>query len=221
MKRALIACEKSGRVRDAFTAKGWDAVSCDTEPTDSPGPHIQGFLEDNIGDGSAYDLIIAFPPCTYIAGSGLHWNGRTPGRSDKTTYALSFVAMILNRNCPNIVIENPVGCISTRIVKENGICVVKEEAVKKGGLRPAQTIQPYNFGEDASKRTCLWIKGNLPLLKSTAYFEPRITADGKKRWSNQTDSGQNRLGPSETRAADRAVTYQGIANAMADQWSSI
>lgn len=220
-KKAFIGCEKSGRVRDSFIEQGWDAISCDTEPSDRPGPHIQGYLEDHIGDGSDYDLIIAFPPCTYIAGSGLHWNGRTPGRSEKTTYALSFVAMILNRRCPKIVIENPVGCISTRICLENGIYVVKDEPVKKGGLKPAQTIQPYDFGEDASKRTCLWMKTDLPLLKATAYFSPRITLEGKKRWSNQTDSGQNRLGPSETRAADRAVTYWGIAKAMAETWKNV
>jgi len=215
--KILIACECSGRVREAFRSRGHDAVSCDLYPTVLPGPHIQGYLEDAIGDGSEFDMIIGFPPCTYISGSGLHWNKRTLGRADKTTEGLKFAAFILNLKCPKIVIENPVGCISTRIAIENGIYVVKDDSINKR-LPASQTIQPYNFGEDASKRTCLWIKGDLPLLKNTSYFEPRITKDGKKRWSNQTDSGQNRLGPSETRAADRAVTYQGIADAMAAQW---
>lgn len=94
--------------------------------------------------------------------------------------------------------ENPISIISTRIRK------------------PDQIIQPYQFGHDASKSTCLWLNGLLP-LRPTKWVEPRIV-DGKKRWANQTDSGQNRLGPSEQRAALRAVTYQGIADAMAEQW---
>ena len=157
MKRLLIGCEKSGRVREAFRAKGYDAISVDLEPSDLPGPHIQGYLEDVIGDGSEWDGGIFFPPCTYIAGSGLHWNKRTPGRAEKTTQGLQFVAMILNK-MKKCVIENPVGCISTRIVLENGIYIVKDEPVIKGSFKPSQTIQPYNFGEDASKRTCLCSK---------------------------------------------------------------
>jgi len=100
---------------------------------------------------------------------------------------------------PKWALENPKGCIGTRIRKSD------------------QIIQPYEYGDDASKQTCLWLHG-LPKLVPTKYIEPRITKDGKKRWENQTDSGQNREGPSEDRWAIRSLTYQGIADAMAQQW---
>lgn len=142
--------------------------------------------------------MIAHPPCTYLTVSGLHWNKRQPERAQLTEEALRFVQQLLDAPIPRIALENPVGCISTRI------------------RRPDQIIQPYNFGEDASKSTCLWLKG-LPLLESTGYFPPRMVG-GKPRWSNQTDSGQNKLGPSEDRWKERSRTYQGIADAMAAQW---
>lgn len=197
MKRFLAACEVSGRTRDAFAARGWDAWSCDILP--SIGQHIQCdntiHLSDVVQQG--WDLMIAFPPCTFLSVSGLHWNNRGRGEH-RTLEALAFVGMLLGAPVQHIALENPIGCISTKIRK------------------PDQIIQPYNFGENASKRTCLWLKG-LPLLISTQYVQPRII-NGKLRWANQTDSGQNRLGPSPTRAGDRAVTYLGVAEAMAKQW---
>ena len=196
--RVLIACEYSGIVRDAFIRMGHDAISCDILATEKPGPHHQGRLEDFIGNGSEWDLIIAHPPCTYLSSSGLHWNKNNPERRQKTEFALTFVKMIMNRNCSKIAIENPVGCIGTRIRKAD------------------QYIHPYEFGHDASKKTGLWLKG-LPLLKPTKHIEPRIIND-KPRWGNQTDSGQNKLGPSEDRAKIRSMTYQGWADAMAEQW---
>lgn len=194
--KILVACEYSGRVRDAFIAKGHNAMSCDILPTDVPGPHYQGDVRDILYDG--WDMLIAFPPCTYLCSSGLHWNKRVPGRQEKTNEALEFVRLLLNAPIEKIALENPVGCISSQIRK------------------PDQMIQPYDFGDDASKRTCLWLK-NLPQLTATGYVEPRVVR-GKKRWGNQTDSGQNRLGPSDDRAKIRSLTFQGIANAMADQW---
>lgn len=194
--RVLVACEYSGRVRDAFIAKGHEAVSCDLLPTDLEGPHYQGNVLDIINDG--WDMMIAFPPCTYLCSSGLHWNKRIEGRAQKTEEALEFVKALLEAPIKKIALENPVGCISTRIRK------------------PDQKIQPYQFGEDASKLTCLWLK-NLPLLETTEFIEPRMVGD-KPRWGNQTDSGQNRLGPSEDRAKIRSLTYQGIADSMAAQW---
>lgn len=194
--RILIGCEYSGVVRDAFRAAGHDAVSCDLLPSQTPGPHFQCDIFEVIEQ--RWDAAIFFPPCTFLCSSGLHWNTRRPGRAVETEKALKFVAALLNADVPAIALENPIGCISTRIRKYN------------------QIIQPYQFGDDASKSTCLWLK-NLPPLRPTQYVEPRIIS-GKKRWSNQTDSGQNRLGPSETRALDRAKTYPGIAAAMADQW---
>lgn len=196
--KVLIACEFSGTVRDAFLAKGHDAYSCDLLPNDSD-RHIQGDVIEIMNAG--WDLMIAHPPCTYLCSSGLHWNKRVPGRADKTEEALEFVHRLLNSPIHYIALENPIGCIGTRIRKAD------------------QIIQPYMFGEDASKSTCLWLK-NLPLLKPTKYIDPRIV-NGKKRWANQTDSGQNKLAPSNDRWALRSVTYQGIAQAMADQWSDL
>lgn len=193
----LVACEFSGTVRDAFTKLGHEAWSCDLLPTERPGKHIQcDVLEVLLGN--SWDLLIAHPPCDYLCSSGMHWTTRglrDPGLTEK---ALTFVRALLSAPVPRIALENPIGCISTRIRKPN------------------QIIQPYQFGEDASKATCLWLKG-LPQLQPTRFVEPRI-ANGKKRWANQTDSGQNRLGPSDSRAAVRATTYFGIADAMASQW---
>lgn len=196
--RVLVACEHSGRVRDAFAAQGHDAMSCDLMPSDTPGEHYEGDVRDLLTPGWEWDMLIAFPPCTYLSVSGLHWNKRRPERAAKTEAALGFVRLLLEQPIPRIALENPVGCISSRIRK------------------PDQIIQPYQFGDDASKKTCLWLKG-LPLLRPTEYVEPRIV-DGRKRWANQTDSGQNRLGPSPERARIRSLTYPGIAAAMASQW---
>jgi hypothetical protein len=194
--KVLVACEYSGTVRDAFRAAGHDALSCDLLPTDVPGPHYQGDVTDIINDG--WDLMVAHPPCTYLCSSGLHWNKRRPERAQMTEDALKFVQFLLDAPIPRIALENPIGCIGTRIRKAD------------------QTIQPWQFGHDASKSTCLWLK-NLPLLTPTAVVEPRI-ANGKKRWANQTDSGQNRLPPSEDRWKIRSETYFGIAAAMVAQW---
>jgi len=177
-------------------------MSCDLLPTERPGPHYQGDIyniinwEDAIH--SEWDLMIAHPPCTFLCSSGLHWNKRRPERAEETEKALRFVRMLMETPIPKIAIENPIGCISTRIRKQD------------------QIIQPHQFGHDASKSTCLWLKG-LPLLVPTKHIEPRIV-NGKKRWGNQTDSGQNKLPPSVDRWAQRSKTYEGIAEAMAVQW---
>ena len=174
----LVACEYSGIVRDAFAKRGHNAWSCDLSPTAQPGSHIVGDVRMLLS--GYWDLMIAHPPCTYLSSSGLHWNNRVYGREMLTRRALIFVRQLLEAPIPMIALENPVGCISTRIQEES------------------QYIQPHEFGEDASKKTGLWLKG-LPILKKTKDFPPRIV-NGKKRWSNQTDSGQNKLGPSETRS---------------------
>lgn len=246
--RVLIACEFSGTVRDAFRSKGHHAVSCDLLQTEKPGLHYQGDISDLLdgwepvqfqgdcdpdGDGwcqtvdsdpceckcigptqddieyketngvllgrpissPQWDMMIAHPPCTYLSVSGLHWNKRTPGRAAKTIEALDFVRALLDAPIKRIALENPVSCISTQIRK------------------PDQIIQPWWFGDDASKKTCLWLK-NLPPLMATN----RLLGDDKTRRSNQTPSGQNKLGPSPDRWKERSKTYQGIADAMADQW---
>lgn len=194
--RVLVACEYSGIVRDAFIALGHEATSCDLLPTDSPGPHHQGDVRDILDDG--WDLMIAHPPCTYLASSGLHWNKRRPERAAFTEDALGFVRLLLEAPIPRIALENPIGCISSRIRK------------------PEQIIQPWQFGHDASKATCLWLKG-LPLLRATN----ELPGGRKARRANQTSSGQNCLPPSADRWKIRSTTYKGIADAMASQWGSL
>lgn len=195
--RILIGCESSGTVRDAFARLGHDAWSCDLLPSEMPGNHHQGSLLDILGDG--WDMLIAHPPCTYLCSSGMHWTTRGLRSAQLTKDALAFVRLLMDAPIARIAIENPVGCIST--------CI-----------RPAdQYIQPYEFGHDASKRTGLWLKG-LPKLVATDHVAPRIV-NGKKRWGNQTDSGQNKLPPSANRWKERSRTFPGIARAFATQWT--
>ena len=193
--KVLVACEYSGAVRDAFLALGHDAMSCDLLPTDVPGPHYQGDVFDIINDG--FDLMVAHPPCTYICGSGIHWNTRRPERAALTDDALTFFRRLLDAKIPLIAVENPVGVASTRI-------------------RPAdQTVQPWQYGHPESKATQLWLKG-LSLLRPTNIL--KLPEGG--RWDNQTASGQNKLPPSADRWKIRSATYPGIAQAMAQQWGA-
>lgn len=196
--RVLVACESSGAVRDAFTRAGHYAMSCDLLPTEQPGLHYQGDVRDVLGQ--EWDLLIAHPPCTYLSVSGMHWTTRGLRDPQLTKDALDFVRLFMDAPIERIAIENPVSVISSRIRK------------------PDQIIQPWQFGHNASKKTCLWLK-NLPLLKPTQLVEPRIV-NGKQRWGNQTDSGQNKLPPSKDRWKLRSKTYEGIADAMAAQWIS-
>ena len=248
----LITHERSGIVSAAFRALGHRAFSCDIAPLEFG--HTQAMLSFHLncdaliamrdgcpmedGPNGPWHIIIMHPECTYTNGAGIHWNNRGRGWA-KTEEALNHV-----RSCMLTAsvyarkgwgLENPVGLIGTRI-------------------RPAdQWIQPYMFGDDASKRTGLWLHG-LPLLDTLGkWVDPRWVCsecghvsteeyaavwrdmDGvsrcprhqeglpklRPRWANQTDSGQNRLGPSETRSADRARTYPGIAKAMAEQWGAL
>jgi len=198
--RVLAACEFSGRVREAFRALGHDAWSCDLLPAgDGSEFHFQGDAREVLM--GEWDMLIAFPPCTYLCSSGMHWTTRGLRDPKLTEDAVEFVRLLLECKIPRIALENPIGAISTRIRK------------------PDQIIQPHQFGEDASKSTCLWLK-NLPPLTPTRHVAPRIV-NGRKRWGNQTDSGQNKLAPSPTRWADRSETYAGIAQAMASQWGGV
>lgn len=218
--RVMIACEYSGRVRDAFIARGHSAMSCDILPSDAPGPHYQGDVRDVLGDG--WDLVVAHPPCTYLSVSGMHWTKRGLRDPKLTEDALDFVRLLLDAPCQRVAVENPVSVISSRI------------------RRPDQIVQPWMFGHDASKATCLWLRG-LPKLVPTDVVEPRLVCCGvelppgvgkrgcancngdkeaRPRWGNQTASGQNRLGPSPDRWKIRSATYEGIAAAMAAQWGA-
>lgn len=215
--RVLVACESSGAVRDAFNAFGHVATSCDMLATETPGDHYTGDVRDIIGNG--WDLIIAHPPCTFLnvaaawafsdpdfvkfPGVGYHQKVKPEtlvgkDRREAQRRALEFVRLFMDADCPRTAIENPVGAISSNIRKAD------------------QYIQPHQFGDDASKTTGLWLKG-LPKLTPTQQVPPRIV-DGKKRWANQCDNGQNKLTPSPDRWRERSKTYQGIADAMAAQW---
>lgn len=196
--RILVGCERSGQVRRALRAVGHDAWSCDLIAADDGSPyHVQSDVLTILAEG--WDAMIAFPECTYLCGSGIHWNNRRRGW-ERTEQAIGFVLKLADAPIGQIAIENPIGILSTRWRK------------------PDQIIQPYEFGDDASKKTCLWLKG-LPLLVPTRRVAGRIV-NGRERWSNQTDSGQNKLPPSVRRAAMRSETYPGIARAFASQWFS-
>lgn len=201
--KVLIACECSGVVRDAFAALGHDAWSCDVKPSAGGGQHLQADVREVLRDG--WDLMIAHPPCTYLSVSGMHWTARGLRDPALTQDALDFFARLMLAPIDRICIENPISVASSWL------------------REPDQVVQPYEFGDDASKATALWLK-NLPRLR----IDPaqRVSgrfvrdADGvmRERWSNQTDSGQNRLAPSNERAAVRAQTYPGLARSMAEQW---
>jgi hypothetical protein len=188
--RVLIACEYSGAVRDAFIRVGHDAMSCDLLPTDAPGPHYQGDVFDIIKDG--WDMVIAFPPCTHLAVSGAkHFAAkRADGRQQE---GIDFFNLFTNLDVQRVCIENPIGIMS------------------KLYRKPNQIIQPWMFGDKAQKSTCLWLKG-LPTLVPTNIVDKGefyISPSGKKlpKWYSDNKS-----------AKVRSKTFQGIANAMAEQW---
>jgi len=220
--KILVGCEESQAVTVELRKLGHEAFSNDL--IECSGNYPEWHLQMDLFEAlflKEWDMFIYFPPCTYLCSSGLHWNKRLPERQLKTDEALNFVigawetAEILG--IKKIALENPIGCLSTKFRKPN------------------QIIQPYDFGEDASKRTCLWLKG-LPKLEPTQYVEGRLVCCGyilekeetcsictgqkkaKRRWSNQTNSGQNKLAPSPERGKLRSKTYPGIAKAMATQW---
>ena len=196
MMNVLVACEYSGTVREAFAKRGHFAVSCDLLESEISGNHYQGDVRDILDLG--WDLMIAHPPCTFLSVSGMHWTTRGKRDPKLTEDALEFVQLLMDAPIPRIALENPISIISSRIRK------------------PDQIIQPWWFGDDASKKTCLWLK-NLPLLQPT----DKLPGDDKTRRANQTPSGQNKLGPSDTRWKERSRTYQGIANAFAEQWGTL
>ena len=190
--KVLVACEFSSTVRSAFESAGHEAWSCDILPTEGdPRFHTQGDVGEVLGEG--WDLMVAHPPCTHLASSGARW---FKDKVVEQKMAVDFVRQLLEADIPMIALENPVGVLSTKVRK------------------PDQIIQPWEYGHPESKRTCLWLK-RLPPLRPTNVLTP-TRHDG--RWENQTPSGQNRLGPSADRWKLRSLTYQGIADAMANQW---
>ena len=193
--KVLVACEYSGIVREAFAKRGHDAWSCDLLPTDQPSDkHIQGDVLEIINDG--WDLIIAHPPCTHLSLSGAkYWaEKRADGRQQA---AIKFVEDIWDADCPRICIENPVGALT------------KHSKLGKA----TQYIQPYEFGHAEQKRTGLWLKG-LPKLKGTKFID--VKGLPKKEVQRL-----HYLPPSEDRWRIRSTTFQGVADALAEQFGGL
>jgi hypothetical protein len=182
----LVGCEFSGIVRDAFIARGHNAVSCDLLPSERPGPHIQDDLLRHLSDG--WDLAIFFPPCTHLAVSGARWFPAKRAEGSQEA-ALTFVRKLIFAKIPRTALENPIGIISTEIWK------------------PDQIIQPWMFGHGEVKATCLWLN-RLPLLQPT-----NIVAGRYARTHLEP--------PGPDQAKNRSRTYQGIADAMAEQWGGL
>lgn len=209
--RVLVGCEQFGIMREAFRQRGHDAWSCDLKPArDGSRYHLQCDVLTVLDDG--WDLGIFHPDCTYLTCSaewaysdGPYHQKVKPEtlvgavRREAREEAIRFVFKLRDCEIPLKAIENPVGILSRRWRK------------------PDQIVQPNWFGDDASKATCWWFEGGLPLLVPTKRVAPRLV-NGLPRWANQTDGGQNKLPPSGDRAMQRAATYPGLADACADQW---
>ena len=203
----LVACEESQTVTKRLRSLGHEAYSCDILPTSGENP--EWHINDDVATvlDEPWDMVIAFPPCTHLAVSGAaHFaKKRADGRQQQgIDFFMQFTKL---DHIPKVAIENPIGIMS------------------KIWRKPDQIIQPYDFGENASKRTCLWLKG-LPLLKPTCRVVGRFvkTPSGKvvERWANQCDNyGHDKTSPSPTRGQQRSKTYDGIADAMAQQWADV
>jgi len=194
--KILVACEYSGRVRDAFIAKGHDAMSCDLLPTDVPGPHYEGSVFDL--DLTQFDLMVAHPPCTYLANSGVCHLHKDDSRWKQLDEGAAFFKQLLEAPVPRICIENPI--------------MHKYARDRIGGEKYSQIIQPWMFGHMEQKATCLWLKGLPDLIPTNVVKEEMMLLPKNLR------ERLHYLPPSPERWKLRSTTYQGIANAMAEQW---
>ena len=213
--KILLACEHSGVIRDAFKARGHNAWSCDLKPSDTPGQHIEGDVFDVLDEG--WDIMIAHPPCTYLAVSGARWyyhpsdkhlptyqrrpHPRYPDRVLDREAAIAFFMALYEADIPRVCIENPVGIMSTVFRK------------------PDQIVQPYMFGDPATKTTCLWLR-NLPLLEPTEVVDKgeRVTYKSGKSHPKWYADALTKAKTKEERQTLRSITFPGMARAMAQQW---
>jgi len=200
--KVLIACEYSATVRDAFAARGHDAWSCDLLPSDKSGQHIQGDVLEVLDRG--WDLLIAHPPCTYLTNSGVTWlwenkkeNMKNEQRWKDLDEGAAFFKRLLECDIPKICVENP---------------IPHKYAVMRIGRKYDQLVQPYHFGHKESKATCFWLKGLDPLVHTTNLKAETMALPYKER------NRLHYLPPSPDRWKIRSTTYQGIADAMAQQW---
>ncbi|KKK63276.1 hypothetical protein LCGC14_2995930 [marine sediment metagenome] len=194
--KILIACEFSVAVRDAFIKRGHNAISCDLIPSERGAPHYTGDVRDILDDD--FDMMLAFPPCTHLAVSGARWfpEKRLDGRQQQ---GIDFFMLLATAEIEYIVIENPIGIMSTEWRK------------------PDQIIQPYQFGDSFRKKTCLWLKG-LPLLKPSKIVNEGEQVKYKSGKSMPKWYADAFRLPPEERAKVRGKTFPGIAKAMAEQW---
>jgi hypothetical protein len=193
--RVLVACEFSGVVRDAFRARGHDAWSCDLQPTEREGPHIQDDVLKHLADG--WDLMIAHPPCTHLCVSGARW---FIAKRHLIEESLDFVRALMAAPIPRYCIENPVSIISSAI------------------RPPDQIVQPWQFGDPSVKTTCLWMR-RLPGIFPTKVVEPEYVQSGTGRtWSKWWWESSLISRKDGARSRFRSRTFQGIADAMAEQW---
>jgi hypothetical protein len=204
----LLGCECSGAVRREFRKLGHNAWSCDLKPAEDGSPyHIQGDIRYQLdgyypGHGRSpepWNLFIVHPDCTYMANSGVQWLHTDPGRWEKLDQACDFFLEMWNAPIDHIGVENP---------------VMHGHAKKRIGMEQAQTIQPWWFGDEAFKATCLWLKGLPPLFETNRLTPPKKGTPEHKKWS-----AVHREAPGPNRKANRSRTYPGIAAAMAEQWS--
>lgn len=197
--RVLVACESSGVVREAFRAAGHDAMSCDLLPSELPGPHYEGDVRDLVGE--SWDLVIADPPCTFLALSGVRWLSTDPARWDAMRDGARFFASMFEFETPRLAVENP---------------VQHRYALAAHGMgRPTQLIQPWEFGHMESKATCLWLKGLPPLLPTELVREAMLALPKHQR------QRIHHMPPGPERWRERSRTYAGIARAMAEQWTAV
>lgn len=225
--RILIACEYSGIVRDAFTAKGHDAWSCDLLPTESPGNHIQGDVLEILNDG--WDMMIAFPPCTHLANAGgTHFEAKRKNGMQRG--GLEFFATLMNSGIEKIALENPIGILGSRYILKWFPDLVKMGLPRK----PDQVIQPFYFGDHVRKYTCLWLKG-LPKLQWSSddnLFMKKTAVVPQEPTNTMIRAGKYRTGtvrkiywqdmlPKKDRAKNKSKTFPGIAKAMAEQWGNL
>jgi len=194
--RVLVACEFSGTVRDAFAARGHDAWSCDLLPSETPGNHHQGPVQDILGQ--QWDLLIAHPPCTYLANSGVSHLHKDPARWQQLDEGAAFFKLFLDAPIARKCIENPI--------------IHKYARERIGGARPAQIVQPWMFGHPEQKATCLWLDGLMPLRETNNVKAHMLTLPNKDR------QRLHYLSPGPDRWRERSKTFQGLANAMAAQW---
>lgn len=214
MRKILVACEESQAITKAFRKLGFEAYSCDLLPSSGGHPdwHIQGDAIAEAYSGK-YDMMIAHPPCTYLAVSGARWLYNKDGSRNEERYknqaeALDFVQQLMNAPIKHIAVENPISVISSNIRK------------------PDQIVHPYMFGDKASKSTCLWLK-NLPKLEPTDIVEKGefiefVSKKGvNKRQAKWYYEALQKAKTPEERRTLRSKTFQGMADAIADQWSRV